>query len=79
MAETFQVIVYYGITWKFFLLLSLSDTPVTHTYVTVLGYPLLPAWSLSDGRQARQGLDTDITPFHNSFNVLQMVAPGAAI
>ena len=33
--------------------------------VTVLGYPPLPVWSLSDGRQARQGLDTDITTFHN--------------
>ena len=47
--------------------------------VMVLGYPLLPAWSLSDGRQARQGLDTDITPFYNWFNILQMAAPGAAI
>ena len=47
--------------------------------VTVLGYPLPPAWSLSDGRQAWQGLDTDVTPFHNSFNILQMAAPGAAI
>ena len=45
-------------------------------YVTVLGYPPLPAWSLSDGRQAQQGLDTDIMPFHNSFNVLQMATPG---
>ena len=26
--------------------------------VMVLGYLPLPAWSLSDGRQARQGLDT---------------------
>ena len=48
-------------------------------YVTVLGYPPLPAWPLSDGCQARQGLDTDVTPFHNWLNVLQMVAPGAAI
>ena len=48
-------------------------------YVTVLGYPPPPAWSLSEGRQARQGLDTDVTLFHNSFNVLQMAAPGAAI
>ena len=47
--------------------------------VMVLGYPPPPVWSLSDGHQARQGLDTDITPFHNSFNILQMVAPGAAI
>ena len=47
--------------------------------VTVLGYLPPPTWSLSDGRQAWQGLDTDVTPFHNSFNVLQMVAPGAAI
>ena len=47
--------------------------------VTVLGYPPLPAWLLSDGHQARQGLDTNVTPFHNWFNVLQMVAPGAAI
>ena len=47
--------------------------------VTVLGYPPPPAWSLSDGHQAWQGLDTDVIPFHNSFNVLQMVAPGAAI
>ena len=47
--------------------------------VMVLGYLLPPTWSLSDGRQARQGLDTDVMPFHNSFNVLQMVAPGAAI
>ena len=39
----------------------------------VLGYPLPPTWSLSDGRQARQGLDTDVTPFHKSFNVLQRV------
>ena len=44
-----------------------------------LGYPPLPAWSLSDGRQARQGLDTDVMMFHNSVNTLQMVAPGAAI
>ena len=47
--------------------------------VMVLGYPLLRAWLLSDGRQAWQGLDTNVMPFHNSFNVLQMVAPGAAI
>ena len=47
--------------------------------VTVLGYPLLPTWSLSDGHQARQGLDTDVTTFHNWLNVLQMVAPRAAI
>ena len=47
--------------------------------LTVLGYPPPPAWSLSDGRQALQGLDTDVTPSHNSFNVLQMVASGAAI
>ena len=42
-----------------------------HPCVTVLGYPLPPAWSLSDSRQARQGLDTDVTPFHNSFHILQ--------
>ena len=47
--------------------------------VTVLGYPPPPAWSLSDSRQAQQGLDTDVTPFPNSFNVLQMAAPRAAI
>ena len=47
--------------------------------VTVLGYPPPPAWSLSDGRQAQQGLDTDVMPFHYSFNVLQMPAPRAAI
>ena len=47
--------------------------------VMVLGYPPLPTWSLSDGCQARQGLDTDVMPFHNSFNVLQMAAPRAAI
>ena len=47
--------------------------------VTVLGYLPLPTWSLSDGRQARQGLDTDVTTFHNWLSVLQMVAPGAAI
>ena len=47
--------------------------------VMVLGYPPPPAWSLSDGHQVQQGLDTDAMPFHNSFNVLQMVAPGAAI
>ena len=55
------------------------ETQADHTYVTVLGYPPLPAWSLSDGRQARQGLDTDVMPFHNWFNILQMAAPGAAI
>ena len=47
--------------------------------MTVLGYLPLPAWSLSDGRQALLGLDTDVTPFHNLFNVLQMAAPRAAI
>ena len=47
--------------------------------VMVLGYPLLPAWSLSNGRQAQQGLDTDVTMFHNWLNVLQMAALGAAI
>ena len=47
--------------------------------VTVLGYPPLPAWSLSDGCQARQGLDTNVTTFHNWLSVLQMAAPGAAI
>ena len=47
--------------------------------VTVLGYPPFPAWSLSDGHQAQQGLDTDVTMFHNSVNALQMAAPGAAI
>ena len=47
--------------------------------VMVLGYPPPPTWSLSDGCQARQGLDTDVTPSPNSFNVLQMAAPGAAI
>ena len=44
--------------------------------VTILGYPLLPVWSLSNGHQAQQGLDTDIMTFHNWLNVLQMVAPG---
>ena len=48
-------------------------------YVMVLGYSLPPAWLLSAGRQAWQGLDTDVTPFHNSFNILQKAAPGAAI
>ena len=47
--------------------------------MTVLGYQPLPAWSLSDGRQALQDLDTDVTTFHNWLSVLQMVAPGAAI
>ena len=47
--------------------------------MTVLGYLPLPAWSLSDSHQAWQGLDTDITPFHNWLNVLQMMAPRAAI
>ena len=47
--------------------------------VTVLGYLPLPAWSLSDGRQALQGLDTDVMTFHNWLSVLQMAAPGAAI
>ena len=47
--------------------------------VTVLGYPLLPALSLSDSHQARQGLDTDITMFHNWLSILQMAAPRAAI
>ena len=47
--------------------------------VTVLGYPLLPAWLLSDGRQAQQGLVTDATLYNNSFNILQMAAPRAAI
>ena len=50
-----------------------------NTYVTVLGYSPLPAWSLSDSHQAQQGLDTDIMIFHNWFNILQMAAPGAAI
>ena len=45
----------------------------------VLGYPLLPARSLSDGHQAQQGLVTDATLYHNSFNILQMAAPRAAI
>ena len=49
------------------------------TCVTVLGYLPLPAWSLSDGRQAQQGLDTDVMTFHNWLSVLQMVAPRAAI
>ena len=48
-------------------------------YVTVLGYPPLPAWSLSDGRQAQQGLHTDVMTFHNWLSILQMVAPGEAI
>ena len=47
--------------------------------VTVLRYPLLPAWSLSDGRQARQGLDADVTTFHNWLSILQMAARRAAI
>ena len=47
--------------------------------VMVLVYPPLPAWSLSDGHQALQGLDTDVTMFHNWLSILQMVAPGAAI
>ena len=47
--------------------------------VMVLGYPPLPVWSLSDGHQAWQGLDTDITMFHNWLSILQMAAPGAAI
>ena len=49
----------------------------THICVTVLGYPPLPTWLLSDGRQAL--LDTDVMTFHNWLSVLQMVAPGAAI
>ena len=55
------------------------DTSKICSYVTVLGYPPLPAWSLSDSRQAREGLDTDIMPFHKWLNILQMAAPGAAI
>ena len=47
--------------------------------VMVLGYSPLPTWSLSDSHQAWQGLDTDIMPFHNWFNELQMAASGAAI
>ena len=47
--------------------------------VTVLGYSPLPAWSLSDGHQALQGLDTDVMTFHNWLSILQMAAPGAAI
>ena len=47
--------------------------------VMVLGYLPHPAWSLSDGRQAHQGLVTDVMPFHNLFNILQMAAPRAAI
>ena len=35
--------------------------------------------TLSDGRQAQQGLVTDVTLYHNPFNVLQMAAPRAAI
>ena len=38
-----------------------------------------PAWLLSDGRQAPQGLDTDVMLPHSWFNVLQMAAPRAAI
>ena len=37
------------------------------------------AWLLGNGRQARQGLDTDVTLPHTWLNVLQMVAPRAAI
>ena len=47
--------------------------------VVVLGYPPPTTWLLSDSRQAVQGLDIDIMPFHNSFNILQMAAPRAAI
>ena len=47
--------------------------------VMVLGYLPLPTWSLSDSRQARQGLDTNVTTFHNWLSILQMAAPGAAI
>ena len=47
--------------------------------VTVLGYLPLPAWSLSDSRQAQQGLDTNVMTFHNWLSILQMVALGAAI
>ena len=43
--------------------------------VTVLGYPPLPAWLLSDGHQARQGLDTNVTMFLNWLSVLQMATP----
>ena len=47
--------------------------------VMVLGYLLLSAWSLSNGHQAQQGLVTDAMLYHNSFNILQMAAPRAAI
>ena len=47
--------------------------------VTVLGYPPHPAWSLSDGCQAQQGLVTNITSYRSPFIVLQMAAPRAAI
>ena len=47
--------------------------------VMVLGYLPLPAWLISDGRQALQGLDTDIKMFHNWLSVLQMAAPRAAV
>ena len=47
--------------------------------VRVLRYPLPLAGSFSNRCQAQQGLDTDIMPFHNLFNVLQMAAPWAAI
>ena len=46
--------------------------------VTVLGYPPLPAWLLTDSRQARQGFDTNVMMFHNWLNVLQMASPRAA-
>ena len=47
--------------------------------VTVLGYPPLPAWLLSDCYQAQQGLDTDVMMFHNWLSIMQIVALGAAI
>ena len=47
--------------------------------VAVLGYSPLPTWSLSNGRQAPQGLVTGAMLYHNSVNILQMAAHKAAI
>ena len=40
---------------------------------------IFPAWLLSDSRQARLGLDTDVMPHTTQLNTLQMVALRAAI
>ena len=67
------------ICWKYFRNIFSEDFLKKSYMCDGFRVPAASHWSLRDSPQAHQGLVTDVTPFHNLFNVMQMVAPRAAI